>query len=175
MSCLARPRAGAGVSGVIRDREKNMLLAARTERAQTSFMRSANASHQSSSHLALSLSLPNRSLFTCMCVCCVGDVDQPGGTDPTSGRKHVRAIRRPFGLSRSKRGLKGLTRGTPQTHSTPPLGRVFGAFTQTNTHPVNAPLGLSRSSSSGRPFRARRRLPHARCRLAGAGRLWDCR
>ena len=40
------------------------------------------------------------------------DVDQPGGTDPTSGRKHVRAIRKPLGESRPKRGLKGLTRGT---------------------------------------------------------------
>ena len=57
-----------------------------------------------------------------------------------------------------------------QSYPTPALGRVFGAFTQTSTHPVTGPLGLSRSSSSGRPFRARRRLPPARCRLlAGAG------
>jgi hypothetical protein len=40
------------------------------------------------------------------------DVDQRGGTDPTSGRKHVRAIRKPFGVSRPKRGLKDITRGT---------------------------------------------------------------
>ena len=55
------------------------------------------------------------------------DVDQPGGTDPTSGRRHVRAIRKPLGVSRSKRGLKG---GSYSWHSdsTPTPGRAFGAF-----------------------------------------------
>ena len=49
------------------------------------------------------------------------------GTDPASGRRHVRAIRKPFGVSRPKRGLKGLTRGT-QTQRRPRGVHVFGAW-----------------------------------------------